>query len=177
MALLPIEQNGKTVYKCECCDKIYDSLPLCIGYDKPSIYFSIPEEEREQRIRLDKSWCVVDEEHFFHRGNLVIPIIDSEESLEFGVWTSISADNFKKRMDLWDNPARANEEPYFGWLSSNIAGYDDTLNIKTIAQENEDIDAIPNIYVIEEDHPLAIDQENGITMDKALDILSIVVKH
>lgn len=177
MKLIPITKDGKTIYRCECCDKIYETLPLCIGYSKPSIYFSIPEEEREKRISLDKSWCVVDEEYFFHRGNLVIPIIDSKENLEFGVWTSISEDNFKKRMDLWDNPARVNEEPYFGWLSSNIAGYNDTLNIKTVAQENEDIDAIPNIYVIEENHPLAIDQENGITMDKALEIVSSIMKH
>lgn len=169
MKLQPIKQGGKTLYKCECCDKTYD-MPLCFGIDVPAQYYSIPEEERYERIQIDTSWCVMDEEHFFHRGRLTIPIVDNDEDLLFDIWTSISEDNFCKRMDLWELPERVNELPYFGWLNSFIPSYGNTINLKIIAIEQAP-GYIPEIKVTEEDHPLSIDQLQGITMEKAMEIV------
>jgi hypothetical protein len=39
--------DGKTVYKCPCCEAVYDRLPLCFGNDRPDYYWSIPETERD----------------------------------------------------------------------------------------------------------------------------------
>lgn len=164
----------KIAYKCPCCGEIYDELPLCFGSDRPEYYYSIPENEREKRIELEESLCVIDKEYFFHRGRLVIPIIDYEEDLVFDVWTSISKDNFSIRMDLWENPERINQEPYFGWLQTIVPPYGDTLNIKTIAIEQE-VGFIPHIKVIDEKHALMRDQENGITYQQALEIVNKIL--
>lgn len=108
---------------------------------------------------------MVDGEHFFHRGRLIIPIIDYTENLIFNVWTSISADNFSIRMDLWNNPNRINHKPYFGWLQTLVPTYGNTLSLKTIAFEQE-VGFIPEIKSIEENHPLTIDQETELPMKK-----------
>jgi len=162
-------------YKCSCCGQIYDTVPLCFGADYPYYFLSIPTDERDERIELQQSLCVVDEKHFFHRGRLTIPIIDNTENLIFNVWTSISEDNFKKRTDFWENPRRVDQEPYFGWLQTIVPTYADTLNIKAIAIEQE-VGLIPEIRVIEENHPLQIDQDNGITYKKALQIVDKILK-
>ena len=141
-------------------------MPLTFGSDRPDYYHSIPPDDRQQRISLAESLCVVDEQHFFHRGRLTIPILDHHQNLIFNVWTSISEDDFRKRSQLWDNPDRVNEEPYFGWLQTTVPTYGDTINIKAVATENE-VGLIPAIEVIEEGHPVAIDQRNGITFEKA----------
>lgn len=169
------KENNKPSYKCSCCGQEYEELPLCFGSDFPEYYFSIPESEREKRIELKESLCVVDEQHFFHRSRLTIPIINHHENLIFNVWTSISEDNFCKRMDLWEEPNRINEEPYFGWLQTKVPTYGDTLNIKTIAIE-EKIGIIPKIKSIEEGHRLTTDQENGITYQKAVEIVDEIMK-
>ncbi|MCL9806668.1 DUF2199 domain-containing protein [Flavobacterium amniphilum] len=169
------KKNDKPAYKCSCCGQVYDSLPLCFGSDYPIYYHSVPEEERTERIELKESLCVVDGKHFFHRGQLTIPIIDYHEDLIFNVWTSISPDNFSKRMDLWENPSRINEEPYFGWLQTIIPTYGETLNLKMIAIEQK-IGTIPKIKSIEEGHRLTIDQENGITYKRALEIVDEVTR-
>ena len=174
MRLIPIVQDNKTIYKCSCCNTVYENMPLCFGAEVPSFYNSIPAAERKKRVELEKSLCVIDQKHFFHRGSLIIPIIDNEDDLIFDVWTSISQDNFCKRMDLWNDPDRIKEEPYFGWLNTHILTYGNTLNIKCIAIEQE-LGCIPDIVVTEENHPLTIDQQNGITMDKALDIVSEIL--
>ncbi|UZR98349.1 DUF2199 domain-containing protein [Chondrinema litorale] len=86
-------------FKCECCGTVYDEMPLCFGSSYPDYFYSIPPDERATRIELEKSLCVVDEQYFFHRGRLTIPIIDFHNSLYFDIWTSISKENFELRMD------------------------------------------------------------------------------
>lgn len=161
--------NGKKVYKCSCCEMVYDELPLCFGNNEPDYYWSIPENERETRIELKESLCVIDE-HYFHRGILTIPITDHDEDLVFNVWTTISEDNFQKRNKLWRKAKRIKEQPYFGWLQTQIPTYGNTINIKTRAFEQK-VGYIPKIEVIEENHPLTIDQSNGITFEKAKEIV------
>ena len=46
------------------------------------------------------------------------------------------------------------------------------LNIRTIAIENE-VGFMPTIKMMEERHPLTIDQQEGISFDKALEIVDI----
>src|SRR6187402_2897978 len=142
-------------YICNCCGTTYDEIPLCFGNDYPDYYFSVPVEERVTRVELTESLCVIDD-HFFHRGRLIIPIIDFHEDLIFNVWTSISRENFELRNDHWNDPARINQPPYFGWLQTFVGTYHDTLNIKTMAHEAE-VGYIPTIEVIEENHQLRYD--------------------
>jgi hypothetical protein len=170
------KRTGKKIgYKCSCCGQVYDEVPLCFGGDYPDYYFSVPPEERSERIELEQSLCVVDKEHFFHRGRLTIPIIDYKDNLIFNVWTSISENNFGIRMDNWDDPKRVDQEPYFGWLQTIVPTYGDTLNIKTIAVEQA-VGLIPEIQVIEEGHPLKTDQNKGITFKKALAIVDKIMR-
>lgn len=177
MKLFPFFKNkdDKISYKCSCCGQVYETLPLCFGADFPDYYFSIPPNERAERIELQQSLCVVDKEHFFHRGRLTIPLIDYSENLIFNVWTSVSEDNFGIRMDLWEDPKRVNQVPYFGWLQTIVPNYGNTLNIKIIAIEQA-VGLIPEIKVIEENHPLAIDQGNGITYKKALGMVDKILR-
>jgi hypothetical protein len=172
--IIKTSENGK-VYRCSCCSQEYEELPLTFGNDLPDYYFSVPPNERERRIEKQDSLCVVDHEHFFHRGRLTIPINGYKQDLIFNVWASISRDNFIKRNSLWNSPTRINEEPYFGWLQTSIPTYGDTINLKTIAIENEK-GQIPTIKIIEDGHPLTKDQEKRITFDKALEIVGHILK-
>lgn len=168
--------KNKQKYKCSCCGKVYNEIPLCFGSEFPDYYFSIPPNEIEKRVEKKESLLIVDKKHFFHRGRLIIPIVDYSENLIFNVWTSISEDNFRKRNDLWENPKRTEEEPYFGWFQSRIATYENTINIKSIAIEQE-VGIIPKIIITEENHLLKNDQENGISYDKALKIVDVIMKN
>ncbi|WP_299700777.1 DUF2199 domain-containing protein [uncultured Pontibacter sp.] len=169
-----INQSGQLTYNCSCCGMELSSLPLTFGSDYPEYYFTVPEEERERRVEKTESLCVVDEEHFFVRGRLTIPINDYEEDLIFNVWTSLSEENFIRTNELWNDADRVNEPPYFGWLQTYVPTYDDTLNIKTevITQE---VGIIPRVVVTEENSPLALDQANGITLEKALSIVTEII--
>lgn len=164
-----------TNYQCSCCGETFEEMPLCFGGTFPAYYFSVPAEEREQRVQLEESLCVIDEKHFFHRGRLTIPIIDHYDDLVFNVWTSISEENFCLRVELWESKDRINQEPYFGWMQTNVPTYGETLSLRSIAIE-QGLDLIPEIKIIEENHPLTLDQENGITFEKAISIVNEIMK-
>ena len=164
----------KYSFTCDCCGKTYDEMPLCFGSEYPDYYFSIPEEERKTRIELTESLCIIDD-HYFHRGQIEIPIIDYSENLIFNVWTTISKKNFELRNELWNKPDRVKQEPYFGWLQTLIPTYENTLNITTIARENE-VGYIPTIDIVEDNHTLQYDQQNGITFETAASKVNTILK-
>jgi hypothetical protein len=168
-------KKEKLKYKCPCCGIEYDEIPLCFGFEYPEFYYSIPTDEISKRVDADVSLMVIDEKHFFHRCRLTIPINNHDEDLIFNVWLSISKDNFIKRNEIWNNPERVNEEPYFGWLQSLLPLYDDTINIKAIAREKP-IPYIPEVEIIEDNHPIQKDQQNGISLEWALKFVDFFIE-
>lgn len=174
MALVIKQTDSGIAYQCSCCGQEYAELPLCFGTGYPDYYFAIPPDERENRVEMEESLCVIDGEHFFHRGRLTIPINDHDQDLIFNVWATLSKQNFEKRNDLWNNANRVNEPPYFGWMQTVIPTYGDTINIATQATENE-VGLIPAITVNEEGHRLTEDQQNGINFEQAMEIVGEIL--
>ena len=116
-------------FKCRTCDEWHEGVPH-LGAEAPLYYYAIPEEERERRCDLGSDDCVIDEEFFFVRGRIEIPVHGLEEMFGWGVWASLSKANFHEYMAHYEDPERAALGPYFGWLSAAIGGYPDTENLK-----------------------------------------------
>jgi hypothetical protein len=101
---------------------------------------------------------------------LKIPLVDHDDVFAFGVWTSLSAENFNRTIELLDEPRRVAEEPYFGWLSNRIPGYPETLNLKTQVHTSE-VGRRPFVELEPTDHPLAQEQQEGITLERVQEIV------
>jgi hypothetical protein len=161
-------------FACSTCGQYHNELPLCFGAEKPDFYYSVPPEERAARVELSRDWCVVDETHFFIRGRIEIPIIDYHESLVWNVWTSLSEESFRGTMDAWNDPKRVLKGPYFGWLQTIVPSYENTLNIKTWVHA-QPVGHIPQVEVFEEGHALTLDQQVGITLAQAKQIVEALL--
>ena len=110
--------------------------------------------------------------NFFIRGVLEIPIVETEDVLGYGVWSSLSESSFARVLDLVDDPRRSGEAPYFGWLSNSLAGYPDTLNLK-LDVLTRDLGLRPLLRLQDGDHPLIVEQQRGITMDRVYEIAEL----
>jgi hypothetical protein len=119
---------GIFAFQCGTCGKLHEGSPS-IAFPAPLYWTEIPEQERAERGKIDSDLCRADEHHFV-RACLEIPIVGVSEGFLWGVWTSISADNFRRYLDTWDNPGET--DAYFGWLQSRLPGYPDTLNLRTM---------------------------------------------
>jgi hypothetical protein len=150
---------------------------MSFGFDEPMPYLGVPEAERSDRCELTSDLCVIDNQHFFIRGCLEIPVHDAPSPFVWGVWTSLSLTSFKRVVQLWDDPARENELPYFGWLCNSIPVYQSTLHLKTQVHTRS-LNQRPFIELEPTNHPLAVDQHEGITMARVQAIVeAFCIRH
>ncbi len=162
---------GKSGFICKSCGQFHEGLPLAFAFEAPVYYYGLKSEELSERFQLSSDQCVIDQKHYFVRGVLEIPIQGSKDHFEWGVWVSLSESNFKRASELWNTVGREKEPPYFGWLSSAVPLYPDTLNLKTMVHTRA-VGHRPMIQLESTNHPLAIEQRIGITLERVEEIAS-----
>lgn len=143
---------------------------MCLGADAPALWYSIPEDERASRTLLSSDQCIIDDEHFFVRGRVVLPVNDGSDSFVWLVWVSLSATNFQRMCDLWETQGRESEPPYFGWLQSALPYDQPTLSLKT-AVHTVPLGERPFIEIKSEEHELAREQSHGISIARVQEIV------
>ena len=95
--------------------------------------------------------------------------------LVWTVWSSINTDSFQAMLEHWTSPDRASDPPYFGWLSNDLSAvYPSTLNLK-LSMQTREIGQRPSFQLEPTDHPLAVEQHRGISLDRVREINSLLL--
>jgi hypothetical protein len=162
-------------WTCRCCGKQYDTLPLNYGVNAPAQWFSLPESERATRAVLTDNYCRIDDADLFLRGCIEIPVHGLSESFVWGAWVSLSEESMERAFELWDAPLIENEPPRFGWLCSSVATYPQTVGLKTNVHFRPK--HRPFIELEPTDHPLALEQRNGMTIARVEEIAAALQRH
>jgi hypothetical protein len=152
-------------WTCRCCGKQFSTLPLSYASAAPDPWFAIPQTERDKRALLGGDQCIIDDEQFFIRGCLEIPILGRSESFDWGVWVSLSQSSFERVGDLGEVDVRENEPAFFGWLCTEISVYPRTFGLKTNVHLRNNRQR-PFIRLEPTEHPLAQEQCTGITLQR-----------
>lgn len=128
-------------WKCGSCEEWHSGPMLDVGFDRPYYWSAqrqagtrwaiLPSGELEMACSsfLDLDFCAIDNEYFFIRGVLPIPIRGSAEDFCWGVWGSLSLSNFEMLLRAEACGTEENPAPMFSWLSTKIPNYPDTLNL------------------------------------------------
>jgi hypothetical protein len=144
------------------------------GAEAPLSYYAIPEAERERRCDLGTDDCVIDGNSFFVRGCIEIPVHGEGEPFVWGVWVSLSEESFREWVGAFEMEKRSHLGPYFGWLDAWLKPYPNTINLKTMVHLR-DHGLRPYIELEPTDHPLAVQQRKGITLERLAEIYSMMV--
>lgn len=165
-------------WKCHTCEEWHSGPCLDFSFGAP-VYWSADDGALEltdlnvaelPSTFLTEDACVMNGEHFFVRGLIHLPIIGTAETFRWGVWGSLSKDNFGKLISMWDDPKRAELPPMFSWLSNNIKHYPETLNLKMYAHIKEPYDR-PTFELEPTDHPLSQEYYHGISAERVKQIM------
>ncbi|MEU8124439.1 DUF2199 domain-containing protein [Spirillospora sp. NPDC049024] len=160
-------------FLCSCCGQHHDGLPMSFGAPAPD--FWTPELAEDPESELASETCVIKGQAFFVHGLIEIPVTDTGEVFSWGVWVSLSQDNFTRALRLWNTPGRQNEPPYFGWLSTGLTLYSPTtIELKTNLHTRP-IGERPFIELEPTDHPLAVEQRTGITHARVQHIAELML--
>lgn len=160
-------------FKCTSCGEIHQGLPI-FGAELPAYYFEIPEDERTARCVVGADDCVVDDEFFFVRGLIEVPIHGEDEAFLWGVWVSLSETSYQQWLACYDAEVRSDVGPFFGWLNTYIKPYPDTVNLKTRAHLRDHFEP-PYIELEPTDHPLAVEQREGISKARAVELFTLMM--
>ena len=119
---------------------------------------------------LSDDFCVTRDEHFFVRCVLELPIRGAGgERFGFGVWSSLARHSFKLYVESFDDQARGELGPWFGWFSNRLNGYENTLHLKCMVHPRAERQR-PLIEIEPTDHLLSREQREGITLDRLLEL-------
>ncbi len=163
-------------FYCSNCGEFHEGLPLDYAAEFPDYYFEVPAEEQEERIFINADFCVVDNEFFFIRGCIEIPILETDEFFVWGVWCSLSEKSYNRVMELSEAEDVETESPFFGWLNTSLPKdiYPETLHLKTnVYLKNNNLRPFVHLELTE--HPLTIEQEKGITVKRVEQIAEMIM--
>jgi len=109
---------------------------------------------------------------FFIRGVLEVPIKDLVLPFQWGLWAMVTERDFRRYLELWQKGTGQEEEPPFmGWLSNLPFQYPKTKTVE-VSIHLQPMGTRPSFTVLSEQHPLGVDQRNGISLERAHHILA-----
>ena len=162
-------------YTCSNCGQNHNGAPMSWGPDAPDMWAALVPDEREKRGELGTDQCVLDEEHFFVRGRIEIPVQDTTDPFAWLIWIEVSVGDFLTISDLWTVVGREQKSlPYEGHLANELSLYERPtlgLAVKLCTR------AVGNRPFVEitDDHELRNEQRNGISRHRVQQIADKVL--
>ena len=170
-------------FKCADCGDIHRGSPS-FAWDKPGEYFMVPEHLRKERVTLNDDLCTITlpgaevETEYYIRTILEIPIHGCDEPFTWGLWVSQSEDSFRRYQETFNEDQSGDGS--FGWLGVWMRPYDRRAGNNTTEYLACDVEwghknTRPTVFLHECDHPLYIDQRDGIEWDRAIEISTQII--
>jgi len=164
-------------YLCGQCGERHEGLAFAFAFGAPLAWEQLSPADRGSDSVLEDEICVIHGSQYFVRGLIEIDVVDAGTRFAWNVWSSLSAANFERALSIWSRPARVNETPYFGTLSNDLTpAYRSALNLKVKVHTRE-LGSRPYIEVELTNHPLAIEQRHGISLERVREINALIRHH
>jgi hypothetical protein len=173
---------GRKTFKFRCpdCGEMHRGSPS-IAYDRPLHHDHVPEAERAERVELTSDTCLIrppvaetdTEAMYFIRGVLEVPIADVDEPFTWGLWVSQSQSSFERYRATFGHDQSGDGS--FGWLTVSMRPYlrhpaAEPLEYLACNVPWQPKGRRPLIEIKPCDHPLYLDQRDGISWDRAIEI-------
>lgn len=163
-------------YRCDICGEFHAGSYSSLAFDSPDPYVSL-KEAYKATAHLGTDDCVIGDERYL-RGIIELPISGLEgEVFLWGVWARIWQKDYEEFVEHYREKGREKIiGPYKGRLCNKIPGYDpETMNLKC-AINVQPVGVRPLFIIDEQEHLLAIEQRNGISIRRA-QTLSSLARH
>jgi hypothetical protein len=163
--------------RCAKCGEEHDLLSVEPSYSRPDAYFRVPKSEREHltnfsaddgRIRnADDS-----ERRHFLRVLLSIPIHGGGGDVAWGVWVEVSASDWERAYEVWDDPAQDRLPPFPAQLANKLRGYEGTVGLPGRVRLTGPKMAPLFEFDPDVDHPIAREQREGVAPERVVEWVS-----
>lgn len=165
-------QGGR--WQCATCG-VEHGWPFDLAAAKPDPWPHAEEYEPNAALRMDgdflsEDFCILGGKYFLIRCVLPIPVIGVEDDFGFGCWSTLSRENFDKYVDGFDSGEYADMGPWTGWLCNQLENFIPGTDPLAVWVQPRPDRQRPLLWVQDDDHPLAIAQEEGLTPERVLEV-------
>jgi hypothetical protein len=132
-------------------------------------------DDRDNRCIIGSDQCVIDQQTFYVRGLLEVPVLDTEQVFLWGLWCSVWEKDYDEISESWEEEGRENHRgPFKARLANKLSVYPDTLNLQ-VTIKVKPVGERPLFFIDEEDHPLAVAQKGGMSMEETQHLVSCLL--
>ena len=156
-------------FRCSSCGAEHSGVPLVWGPNAPERLRLVPRNEWASRVSISQDDCVIDRETFLVRGCLDLPIRGTNEPFRWLVWTLVSREGHRFTMSPWRRLLRLRHPPYLAVLDT-VLPYEPSSAGLAAEIRSAGPGYRPNVAVSDSTHPLAIEQRNGIALERAYEL-------
>jgi hypothetical protein len=160
-------------FVCSLCGQHHDERLLDIRLGLPHVIHALDPDERTRRAWLADDFAVLDDERFFVRGLLALPIPGIDDRFAYGTWVEVSMPDFRELMRRW------HDEEQFGPVECTVANelepYRNTLDLRATLRATAP-DELPAVELADAAHELVGAQQRGISVRRS-DELAATVLH
>ncbi len=123
-ATAPCQMTNSEKYTCSGCGLIHDDWPA-LAFNSPGNYDQLSGQDKQTIAELNTDFCSIryaeQTDRFIHC-TLSQKVIGHCETLEYGLWVSLSEKSFLDYSENFHN--EDHETSYFGWLCNDLPDYD-----------------------------------------------------
>jgi hypothetical protein len=153
-------------FVCSSCGMSHPGLPFSFAADFPDRYANLSRDERDTRASIGSDQCVIDEEEFYIRGCLEIPVLGCEDPFMWGVWARVKVEVYDEISANWQVAGREKSTgPYKGRLANVLSVYTETLNVRVKIKISEV--GVRPLFLVEDESDIGEEQRFGITQKQA----------
>jgi len=106
--------------KCPCCDKMVPANDMELSYRMPDAIACMNQEDIDEQCKYTNDYVVCNDEYFYIRCIISLPVKDSGRDYAIGAWAQVSSNSFNRIWELWDESDQSNEPRMGGLLANNI---------------------------------------------------------
>jgi hypothetical protein len=159
-------------YRCPSCAEKHEGFPA-LAYALPDVIFALPVAERDARAVVSSDLCILDDNRFFIRCVMAVPVLDCADAIEYGPWVEVDARDFGRyavHFNGGGHPAWAAAE---GVLANAFpASSQTTLGLSCMIRADKDASQRPGVEILDASHAIHAEQLNGIALPRAMEIVS-----
>lgn len=155
--------------KCSVCGKTHSLENSELAFGLPDEIYELTEAERTARCDINSDICAIERKRFVIRGLLPLRVKGRRRKYCIGVWSEISEGAFSRIYSLWSDPNQVNEPRLSGSLANRLPLHRKNSIGLPIAIQLTGPKSRPEFYLEPADHPLYVEQANGIDGHRAVE--------
>jgi hypothetical protein len=166
-------QRGLRIRYCGPASKEkHEGFPT-LAYAMPDAIFALTAAEREARAVTSSDLCILDDERFFIRCVMSVPVLGCDDKLDYGPWVEVAARDFSRYAVHFSSSGHPAWTTAFGRIANALpACPETTLDLACDIHRSADPAQRPYVVIVDHRHRIAEAQANGMSLPHAMEIVS-----